>query len=146
VDPFARKMIRGSLAYGVLLLVLFSGVTVLYLHLQPRCSEQVIADEPSPDGRWTATVLEARCGEDQPFLTHVNLRPGGAFVKLGYFSGKADAGEVFLLEEDAQSADVILRWTDSNHLKVSCSHCDSAHVRKRLERWQDLTISYAFAK
>src|SRR5579863_5876815 len=136
-------MIRGSLAYGGFLIILFAALTVLYLHYKPRCSDQVIADEVSPDHRWAAAVMEARCGEDQPFFTHVNLRPAEGPIRLGYFSGKDDEGEVFLLEQDAQSANMALQWTAPNRLAVSCSHCQLTFLRKRMERWGDVTITYA---
>lgn len=137
-------MIHGSLAFAAVLVVMFAVLTVLYLHYRPRCSDQVIADQRSPDGRWATAVMEARCGQDQPFITHVNLRPSGESVKLGYFSGKADDGEVFFLEQDAQSANVVVSWTEPNHLAISCSHCQLAFLRKRLEHWGDVTITYAF--
>ncbi|HLJ30681.1 MAG TPA: hypothetical protein VKY85_28505 [Candidatus Angelobacter sp.] len=144
MDPFAKKMVRGSLVYAGVLMVMFAGLTTAYLHFRPRCSDQVFANQVSPDGRWAAAVLEARCGEDAPFLTHVNLRVGTETIKLGYFSGKADEGEVFLLEQDAQSADVVLNWTAPNRLAISCSHCQTAFLRKRVERWRDVTITYFF--
>jgi hypothetical protein len=144
MDPFAQKMLRGSLAYGGFLAAMFVVLTILYLHYRPRCSDQVIANQRSPDGRWAAAVLEARCGEDQPFLTHVNLRPAANSIKLGYFSGRADEGEVFLLEQDAQSANISLSWTTPNHLIISCSHCQLAFLHKRLEHWGEVTISYVF--
>src|SRR5215831_4395837 len=103
-------MLRGSIAFAAMMLLMFAILTVAYLHLRPRCSDQVISSADSQDHRWTASVMEARCGEDQPFLTHVNLRPTGESIKLGYFSGKADAGEVFLVEQDAESAIVSLTW------------------------------------
>jgi len=139
-------MVRGSFAYGAFLLLAFAAMTVLYLHYRPRCSDQVVSDQKSPNGRWSAAVMEARCGEDQPFLTHVNLRPAGESIKLGYFSGRAEEGEVFLLEQDAQSADVTLNWTALNHLAISCSHCQLAFLRKRLEQWGKVSISYVLAQ
>jgi hypothetical protein len=135
-------MVRSSFAYGGFLLALFVGMTVLYLHWRPRCSDQVIANQKSPGARWAAAVMEARCGEDQPFMTHVNLRPAPEPIKLGYFSGKAGEGEVFLLEQDAQSAGVTLNWTAPNHLVISCSHCQPAFLRKRLEQWEEVRITY----
>ncbi|HEY6971456.1 MAG TPA: hypothetical protein VJA94_19765 [Candidatus Angelobacter sp.] len=89
-------------------------------------------------------MMEARCGENQPFLTHVNVRPAGKSIKLGYFSGKADDGEIFLLEQDAQSANVTLDWTGPDRLAISCSHCQIAFIKKRQEHWNDLQISYFF--
>jgi hypothetical protein len=139
-------MVRGSFAYGAFLIALFAAMTILYLHYRPRCSDQVVSDQKSPDGRWAAAVMEARCGEDQPFLTHVNLRPADESIKLGYFSGRADVGEVFLLEQDAQSADLTLNWTTANHLAISCAHCQMAFLHKRLEQWGSVSISYVFGQ
>ena len=144
MDPFARKMLRGSFFYAIALLVLFGVLTVFYLHERPRCSDQVITESTSPDGHSSAVVMEARCGEESPFLTHVNLRPADDSIKLGYFSGRSEDGEVFLLEQDAQSAAMKLEWTDTTHLAISCSHCQIAFLKKRQERWRNVTIRYFF--
>ena len=136
-------MLRGSFFYATALLALFGVLTIFYLHARPRCSDQVISESASPDGHSTAAVMEARCGEESPFLTHVNLRPAGDSIKLGYFSGRSEDGEVFSLEQDAQSASIKLEWTDATHLAISCSHCQIAFLRKRQERWRNVTISYA---
>jgi|SRR5215831_17042938 len=137
-------MLRGSVAFAVVMLVMFTALTVVYLHLRPRCSDQVFSSVTSADKRWTASVMEARCGEDQPFLTRVNLRLAGESIKLGYFSGKADDGEVFLLEQDAQSAGMTLNWTGPNRLAISCDHCQLAFLKKRQEHWGDVVITYFF--
>src|SRR5215470_10467555 len=137
-------MLKGSLAFAAVLIAMFAALTVVYLHLRPRCSDQVFSSAPSPDGKLTASVMEARCGQDQPFLTHVNLRPTGESIKLGYFSGRAEQGEVFVLEQDAQSANVTLDWTSPNRLAISCSHCQLAFLKKRQERWGAVEVSYFF--
>lgn len=137
-------MVRGSFAFAGVMVLMFAVLTVAYLHLRPRCSDQVVSSSTSADGRWTASVMEARCGDESPFLTHVNLRPAGESIKLGYFSGKADDGEVFLVEQDAQSAAVVLQWMSPNRLAISCNHCQVAFLRKRQESWHDLLITYSF--
>src|SRR5215510_1120023 len=137
-------MLRGSVAFAAVMLLMFAALTVVYFHLRPRCSDQVFASATSPDRHWTASVMEARCGEDQPFLTHVKLRPAGESIKLGYFSGKADDGEVFLVEQDAESATVSLTWMAPNRLAISCAHCQLAFLRKRQEHWGEVTITYFF--
>jgi len=144
LDPFAKKMVKGSLAFAFVLIAMFAALTVVYLHLRPRCSDQVFSSAPSPDGKWAASVMEARCGQDQPFLTHVNLRPAGESIKLGYFSGKADDGEVFLIEQDADSAAVSLKWMAPNRLAISCAHCQLAFLRTHQEHWGDVTVTYFF--
>jgi len=130
------------MAFAIVLIAMFAVLTVFYLHVRPRCSDQIFSGATSPDGRWSAMVMEARCGSESPFLTHVNLHGANESIKLGYFSGKADDGEVFLLEQDAQSAGVSLEWTTSNRLTVSCAHCQRDFLKKRIQHWNDVTITY----
>ena len=75
MDPFARKMIVGALAFGSAMLLMAAALAVVYFHMHPQCSEQVLAEAISPDKRWIAAALERRCGDNAPFLLHVNLRP-----------------------------------------------------------------------
>ncbi|HET9364234.1 MAG TPA: hypothetical protein VFP71_04505, partial [Candidatus Angelobacter sp.] len=110
MDPFARKMIQGTFVYGSVMLVMFAVLTGVYLHTRPRCSDRVVAEATNPSNQWTATVMERRCGEDAPFLTHVNLRSAGTDLQRGFFSGSAAEGEVFLVEQDAASTGITLQW------------------------------------
>ena len=141
IDPFARKMIVSSFLYGGMMLVMFAVLTVVYLHTHPRCSDRVVAESISADGRWTATLMERRCGKDTPFFAHINLRPAGQDLARGFFSGTSSEGEVFLLEQDVDGAGVALRWTGADRLTISCPRCSTALERKREVRWGDVMIS-----
>ncbi len=144
MDPFARKMVRSSIAYGALLIVLFAVLTIVYLHLRPQCTEEIISRTESPDRKWIAEVIQRRCGDESPFITHVNLRPAGTPLRFGYFTGKTSEGEVFTVEQDAQSAKTTLKWTDPDRLAIECSGCVPNFISKRQERWHNLTIAYFF--
>jgi hypothetical protein len=141
MDPFARRMIQGSFVYGGVMLLMFAVLTVIYLHTRPRCTDRVIAYATDPGKRWTATVMERRCGNEAPFFTHVNLRPAGTDLNTGFFSGSATEGEVFLAEQDAASAGITLDWTSSATLNIHCPHCSAALVRKHDERWGSVVIN-----
>lgn len=141
MDPFARKMIRSSFAYAGLLIAMFAIMTGFYIHFHPPCSDQVFSEEPSPDHQWVAVVMQRRCGEEAPFFTHVNLRRGGEPIRLDYFSGKATEGEIFTIEQDADSAKVAVKWTAPNHLAIECSGC-APFIRHRDERFWNVLISY----
>jgi len=149
MDPFARKMALGALAFGSAMLLMAAALSVVYFHLHPRCSEQALAESISPDGQWTATVMERRCGEESPFLVHVNLRRSNAPIRLRYFSGKATDGEVFVTEEafagGEQSPNTVpvLEWNGSSLLNVRCSRCSSAFAQVMNERWQSIRIRYS---
>jgi hypothetical protein len=140
MDPFARKMILGSLVYGAAMLLLAGALSVVYFHNRPRCSERVLSEATSPNRQWTAEVMERRCGEDSPFILHVNLRPAAEPVRLGYFSGQADDGEVFAVEEDTQPAALALDWVSSTQLTIRCPRCRPAP--KLSESWGPVHVSY----
>jgi hypothetical protein len=142
VDPFARKMIYGSFVYGGMMLVMFAVLTLVYLHTRPRCSDRVVGETSSPDGKWMATIMERRCGTEAPFFTHVNLRPAGENMKLGFFSGKAVEGEVFLVEQDAAGAGITLAWSAPDTLAIRCPRCSSSLVQRHDERWGEVAVHY----
>ena len=142
MDPFARKMVYGSFFYGGMMLVMFAVLTLVYLHTRPRCSDRVVAESTDPSGQSTATVMERRCGAEAPFFAHVNLRPAGKDLATGFFSGSATQGEVFLIEQDAASAGISMKWTSPTTLTILCSHCSAILLRKHDERWGNVVIEY----
>ena len=144
MDPFARKMLQGSLMYGAALIVLFLALTGVYLHVRPRCSDQLITESPSPDQHWGAAVMQRRCGEESPFLTHVNLRARNSNFRVGFFSGEVNDGEVFLIELDSVAAGVNIRWLSPTKLAIDCAACPYVHPRERKAQWQDVAVEYEY--
>jgi len=142
MDAFARKMVLGSFVYGGMMLVMFAVLTVVYLHMRPRCSDRVVAEATDPAKHWTAAVMERRCDAEAPFFTHVNLRPAAEDLKLGFFSGSSTEGEIFLIEQDAAGASITLNWTTPNTLSIRCSRCTAALVQKRDQRLGSIVINY----
>lgn len=142
IDPFARKMIFGSFVYGGVLLVMFAVLTVVYLHMRPRCSDSVVAESTSPDKQWIATIMERRCGEDTPFFVHVNLRPAAEDLHYSFFSGVAAEGEIFLAEQDVVSAGLTFQWTAPDRLSIQCPRCIASLQRQRADHWRNVIISY----
>ncbi len=142
MDPFARKMVYGSLVYGGMMLVMFAVLTVAYLHTRPRCSDRVVAESTNQAGQWAAAVMERRCGAEAPFFTHVNLRPAGKDLTIGFFSGSATEGEIFVVEQDAASAGITLHWASPMTLNITCPRCSPRLLRKHDEHWSGVTINY----
>lgn len=135
-------MIFGALGFASAMLLLAGVVSAVYLHLHPQCSEQVLAEAISPDKKWIAAAMERRCGDEAPFLLHINLRPVQQPIRLGYFSGNASEGEIFLAEEDTPAETPDLEWNSSDQLHIRCTHCSPALARAMNERWQSLRIRY----
>jgi hypothetical protein len=142
MDPFARKMLFGSFGFAGMMLLMAGVLSVVYFHTHPRCSDQVLSDLRSPDQGWTAAIMQRRCGDDQPFFIHVNLRPAGAPLIRGYFSGQAAEGEIFLSEQDNLDIVPTLRWDSASQLTVVCPDCRAAQIQKRHSSWGAVTVRY----
>jgi hypothetical protein len=136
-------MLLGAVAFGSAMALMAGALTVVYVHAHPRCSDRLLAQTDSPDGQWTAALLERRCGEDAPFLIHVNLRPAGEPLRFGFFSGRAGEGEVFLTEEDAPRITATLEWTAADELTIQCSRCRAGLLRKSDGRWRSVRLRYS---
>jgi hypothetical protein len=131
MDPFARKMILGSFAFAAVMLLMLAALSVFYVHTHPHCTEQVISQIPSPDGRVVAAVIQQRCGEESPFFVHVNLRAAGSPLRLGFFSGRAEDGQVFIAEQDTPETLPEIAWLSAGELRVRCPGCRNSHVEQR---------------
>jgi hypothetical protein len=142
MDPFARKMIFGSVAFGSAMLLMAGALSMIYFHNRPRCDEAALSEITSPDGQWTAAVMERRCGDESPFFMHVNLRPSQQPIQIGYFSGRADEGDVFVAEEQTQGLEPVLSWSSPNQLTIQCPRCSRGQVKKREERLGAISIEY----
>jgi hypothetical protein len=142
MDPFARKMVLGSFVYGGMMLMMFAVLTVVYLHMRPKCSDRLMAESTDASKQWTAAVMERRCGAEAPFLTHVNIRPAAQDLKIGFFSGTATEGEIFLVEQDAADAAITLNWTSPTTLSIQCLRCSAALVRRHEDRMGNVSIRY----
>ena len=142
MDPFAKKMLLGALAFATVMLLMFSVFTAVYMHANPRCNEQVLAEATGPGGLWIASLLERRCGENVSPVTHLNLRPAQTPLKLGYFTGTATEGQVFLIPLDARAAKAGLEWTASGELTVRCAGCGGSSPSQQDAAWNGVKIRY----
>jgi hypothetical protein len=79
-------------------------------------------------------------------LLHVNLRPAEEPIRLGYFSGHAGEGEIFLVEEETAADAPALEWSSPDQLDIRCPRCNSAFARTMNERWRSIHIRYAAAR
>jgi len=141
MDPFAKKMWAAGLGSAFFLLLLFASLTFVYVHQRPKCPDRVVGETDSPDKKWAAAILERRCGTDAPFVTRVNVRAAGP-LQLGFFSGQASDGNVFVIEQDAASLAIRFDWTADDHLTVVCPRCSSRYIQQQARNWGPVQISY----
>lgn len=141
MDPFARKMWYFAIGFAAILLLLVGVLKLFSAHEWPTCPDHVIREANSPDKRWTAAILQRRCGTYAPFITSINLRAAGP-LRRGYYSGQATQGTVFMVEQDAAGAGISLSWSAQKVLTVHCAHCSPDFVRQRDQLWSDVRIQY----
>ncbi len=141
-DPFARKMWKAGLGFASGMLVLFAVLTIVYVHVRPSCPDQLISESVSPDKRWTASILQHRCGEESPFISRVTIRSGTSRLKRGFFSGQALEPPVFTVEQDALGAGLTLLWSGPDQLTVLCAKCSPKFIRMRENLSGPVTILY----
>lgn len=142
MDPFARKMLKASLAYAVVLIAMFAVLTGFYIHVKPPCSDETVTESSSPNRRWVAATMERRCGTESEFLTHVNIRSASDTLRHGFFSGKASDGEVLVLETDAQSAGLNVSWRSPDELLISCASCKDVTALRQEPALGGIRIEY----
>ena len=139
---FDRRTIIASLAFGLTTLLVVSATSMIYYHYRPPCSEAVAFESISPDGQWSAAMMERRCGDELPFIVHVNLRRLGEPIRVGYLSGRAEHGDVFAVERDTADPEPALEWNALRELRIQCPSCRAAQVRMREEHWGPITVRY----
>jgi hypothetical protein len=144
MDPFARKMIFGALAFGGTMVLMAAVLSAIYYHNRPLCSEVVVSETASPDAKWIVAVMERRCGEESPLYMHINLRGAGDPLRRAYFSGRSDDGEVLVAEEGTHDRVAMAEWDSANQLTIRCPGCRSELVRKRQMYWRSIAVHYVF--
>jgi len=108
--------------------------------VRPQCSGEVVSESASPNLQWVASIMQRRCGEEEPFVTHINLRPTARPIRYGFFSGKAQDGEIFSIEQDADALHLDLVWNSSDQLTIHCGDCVNA--RNKQARWGSVSIRF----
>ena len=143
---FDRRTIIASLALGLGVLIMLGATSATYFHYTPPCSEAIASESISPDGHWSAAVMEQRCGpDDLEVIVHVNLRRVGEPVQAVYLSQRAEPGDVFAIEQNSTDPYPILEWNSPRHLTIRCPGCPVAHIKTREEHWGPITVRYELA-
>jgi hypothetical protein len=109
---------------------------ILSVTLFPGCSNDVLSERVSPDGKYLATVFERNCGATTPYYRVVSLRRHGK-----RFDGNDEKAWVF--EVKNQPA-VALAWESQQQLNIVYS--PGGDIRMDLARWENVQISTTASK
>jgi hypothetical protein len=96
------------------------------------CSNEVIAEIPSPDGAYVATVFERNCGATTPFIRVVMLRSASSTLD-------ADRHADWVSTTEGQPT-VDVRWLNENELQVTSA--GGGRVGTRRTQWNRVRISF----
>jgi len=143
MSPVIARFLK-IIGYGVASVVgLVVAVVLLLSFLMPDlCGNSVVAEFPSPNGRWKAVVFSRDCGATTDFSTQVSLLKAGDSLAN-------DGGNLFVADRDHGKAPagpsggpaVAVRWVSDGQLRVE--HHSLARVFKAEALRQNVKIEYA---
>lgn len=137
-----RKFVKIGLSSLVAILTIYILIVLFFVHAFFKdgglvsCSETMITESPSPQGKYVASVFSGSCGATTPFVTSVNIRQRSD----NYFPNKngiLTSGRVFSAKGQLQ---IRLLW--QNDLKLIIEHSSSDHITEKTT-WNDVTIVYS---
>ncbi len=127
---------------GILVTVLMAGA--FFLHFNPLCGEDLIAEESSPDGRYVAVLVERGCGATTPFIEHINLRSPSSRFRPNFFDGTITQGEIFTLDSRKHEGSVRFDWVGPRRMKIV--YPSGGQFFRHQNIWQDVHIEYPFQR
>ena len=140
-----QKTLR--IVFGSLLVLAVMAVVCLVAGLAfLKSATQVVADIPSPDGKWDAMLMERNGGAMTDYSTQVSIVPAASRLARGIAIVRA--GNVFVADGDhgAVAVDgnglmtVRVTWASGSELVIA--YPPKVRVFKQRTRFQSLTIRY----
>jgi len=138
---FDRRTVIFSLAFCFAILLMLGTTSMIYYHNRLPCDEDFDSRFLSPDGEWTADLMERRC-QDSPVVIHVYLHRMEEPIETSDYSGVAARNDIFVLKHDSGDPEPSLEWNTSSQLTIRCPGCLATRVRMRKERWGPITVRY----
>lgn len=124
----AKVAVMALVAVIALYALLLASAGVLF---SPGCEARPVAEIPSPEGRYVATVTILGCGATTREVTIVRLRAPGA-LRLPW-----EEERVFSYE--GRPSGVVVDWTGENTLVIQHA-CLGIHIQQRA--WRNVEIVY----
>jgi hypothetical protein len=137
------RLVRRLLMWGmglVILVFVILGVAANWL-FSGMCGNELLAESPSPDGRYRAVVFERDCGATSPFSTQVSiLEAGDDFDGEGGNTLVADTNHGDAPSGPGGGPEVSVRWLAPNKLQIS--HHGKARVFMAEKKVGEVDVGY----
>lgn len=96
------------------------------------CSNEIIDEKVSPNGKYIASFFERNCGATTPYVQVISLRPSNKKYNSENYNDW-----VFTIHG---KSDVKMYWEDNYKLQISFSQTSDNPTQRT--QWQEITISY----
>jgi hypothetical protein len=130
------RWLRWLVALTILTTMAWGGYWAVAIYALSRsqtdCSNDVLQEAMSSDGKQIATAFERNCGATTPFVRIVSVRPGGS-----RFDSENTDEWVFTVEGQP---DIQLTWTAPERLTVK--YGGGSRVFRKAVVWYGLVITY----
>ena len=97
------------------------------------CSNDILIEAVSPNGKYVATLFERNCGPTTSYVRIISIRKNKEV-----FDGDKDASYVFIM---SKRHDIKIYWQDSEDLIIS-RPAISDYIFKELKEWDGIQIAY----
>ena len=132
------KILRGPAGIVAFAIIAVSIAIIGFLHFDPMCGEDVIQQQPSPDGRYVAVLMERNCGATTRYVEHINLRRANHEFWRDFIGGTISTGEVFTME-NRNGGQVRFEWAGKD-LNIEYPSNERAFLNSA--SWKDVHINY----
>jgi hypothetical protein len=131
-----KRWQRWLIGMAILVVVAWGGYWVVAVYALSRsqtdCSNEVLQEAMSSDGKYIATAFERNCGATTPFARIVGVRSGRS-----RFDSESTDEWVFTVEGQP---DIQLTWMAPERLTIR--YAGGGHVFRKAVIWYGLVISY----
>lgn len=131
-----RRATRWLMGIAGIALLAWGGYWAIMVYWLSRastdCSNKVLSEAVSSDGKLTATAFERNCGATAPFVRIVSVRAAGA-----EFDGDAEKRYVFVIQGQS---DIRVAWTGPEQLSVK--YGGGGRVMRQAVVWYGVAVSY----
>ena len=132
------KILRGPIGIVGFAIFAVSIAIVGILHFDPLCSEEVLEQQPSPDGRYVAVLMERNCGATTRYVEHINLRLANHNFWPDFLGGTISKGEVFTMES-RNGGQVRFEWAAKS---LNIEYPGYERVFQNKTSWEGVQINY----
>lgn len=137
MDRLARGLAwKGGIITVILLLLLIALWANLNSLITENCSNRIISEIPSPDGKNKAVIFQRKCGIDTVASTQVSLLPASATLPNR-------KGNLFIAEGNARRVGARVVW--KSPVAIDLSYKTHRQVLRKASRLLGVTVTYTGA-